>query len=378
MKTTVSFVIPCLNEEKTLPIVLEKIRRVIDHDLQEYDCEIIVSDNGSTDSSVEIAKHFSARVNHCVERGYGAALQSGFRASEADIIVFADADDTYDFLEAPKLIRELSTGADMVSGSRLRGTVHKGAMPFLHQYLGTPVLNMIINFLFAHDAYRVTDCNCGFRCFDRKNFMKWGVQGTGMEFITEMLVRALLAKAVIKEVPIALHPDKPGRLPHLRTWRDGMRNLLQIFVLAPTLFLKLGICVFVLGWFALLSGYVNGPIQISGAYVLGIHSMMVASLLTTIGISLWSVGMFIVVKHNPRRLQSYEYFINMSEDKLFWRSLILLSLSMVLFLGIIFAWAVAGYANVSLEKQTLFFTTFATDSILLITSTITAHIIKRT
>ena len=142
---SISFVLPCLNEEKTLPIVLEKINKVRESSLSAYKSEIVVSDNGSVDNSIEIAKNFGARVVNCPTRGYGAALKFGVNNSEGDIIVSADADDTYDFFESPNLVSELEKGNDLVIGDRLNGNIHKGAMPWMHKYLGTPILTFIIN-----------------------------------------------------------------------------------------------------------------------------------------------------------------------------------------------------------------------------------------
>ncbi|EMM70379.1 glycosyltransferase, group 2 family protein [Leptospira weilii str. 2006001855] len=167
-KKNVTYVIPCLNEEKTLPLVLEKLVR-LKKELKQYNVEILVSDNGSEDKSVSIAKKYGAKVVHCKERGYGAALNFGITNASGEIVLFADADDTYDFLESPALLAEMEKGAEFVIGSRLDGSIHKGAMPFLHRYLGTPVINWIINLLYSKKGNRVKDANSGFRCFLKKN-----------------------------------------------------------------------------------------------------------------------------------------------------------------------------------------------------------------
>lgn len=137
-----------MNEEKTLPLVLEKLAR-LKKELKQYNVEILVSDNGSEDKSISIAKKYGAKVVHCEERGYGAALNFGIKNASGEIVLFADADDTYDFLESPALLAEMEKGAEFVIGSRLDGSIHKGAMPFLHRYLGTPVINWIINLLYS-------------------------------------------------------------------------------------------------------------------------------------------------------------------------------------------------------------------------------------
>jgi glycosyltransferase involved in cell wall biosynthesis len=167
-KTKFSFVIPCLNEELTLPFVLKKINQIKDNYTNDYDIEVIVSDNGSQDNSPKIALEHGAKVIPSKVKGYGAALDNGIRHASGEYIIFADADDTYDWLEAPLLMQKiLETQSDMVVGSRLNGNIHQNAMPFLHRYLGTPVINWIINFLYAQEG-KVLDANSGFRCFKKK------------------------------------------------------------------------------------------------------------------------------------------------------------------------------------------------------------------
>lgn len=243
-KPSVSFVIPCLNEEKTLPYVLEKLVKVKKDHSKEMEIEILVSDNGSTDRSIVIAKKFGVRVAPAKERGYGAALDSGIRNAKGDIIVFADADDTYDFLESPALIRKLVQGNyDMVIGSRLDGEIHKGAMPFLHRYLGTPVINWIINLLYSK-KFKIRDSNSGFRCFRKDKYLSWDIKSKGMEFASELLIKALIHDSKMEHVPVSLYPDKEGRIPHLKTWRDGMRHLLRILFYGPHLFERVGLSLF--------------------------------------------------------------------------------------------------------------------------------------
>ncbi|HSR18188.1 MAG TPA: glycosyltransferase family 2 protein, partial [Ignavibacteriaceae bacterium] len=273
---SLSFVIPCLNEEKTLPIVLEKINKVRESMVGSYNTEVVVSDNGSRDNSIEIAKRFSARVVNCSTTGYGAALKYGIENAVGDIIIFADADDTYNFYESPALIQELENGFDLVIGDRINGKIHKGAMPWMHRYLGTPVLTFIINRLYSTKTNRISDCNSGFRCFKKKSFLEWEVKSDGMEFASEMLVNALVAKARISHVPVEIHPDHKERQPHLKTWTDGMRHLLQIFISAPNFFFNLGVALFIISWLIIAIGYLKGTILIGIFSIFGIHSMMLA------------------------------------------------------------------------------------------------------
>ena len=375
-KHSVSFVIPCLNEEKVLHYVLTKIKHLKDTVLTDRRVEIIVSDNGSTDRSVEIAESFGARVIHCPHRGYGAALQCGIYGAECEAVIFADADDTYDFLEAPALLYKLDEGYDIVLGSRLQGTVHAGAMPFLHRYVGTPVLTWIINTLYAKGDYRLTDCNSGFRCFRKDAFMQWGVKSSGMEFASEMIVKVMKSGADITEVPASLSPDKPGRHPHLRTWRDGMRHLLQIVLESPELFNTVGSALWLASWAVLLAGLASGPVSVGMFSILGIHTMMFALLGSIFGLAFWAVGLFISAKH-PSSVRLYSTLNGWQEDRLFWFSFSFGALSAAFLLAIVVRWGMGGFANLSLERETLAVIAFGANGILLVANVLTAHLIKR-
>lgn len=375
-KHSVSFVIPCLNEEKTLPYVLRKINAVKENELADRAVEVIVSDNGSTDASVAVAESFGARVIHCKERGYGAALQCGFYGALNEAIVFADADDTYDFLESPRLIEKLDEGYDMVLGSRLDGTIHDGAMPFLHRYVGTPVLSFIINMLYARGEYRLSDCNSGFRCFRREAFLTWNVRGTGMEFASELLVKAMKSGARLTEVPASLYPDKPGRRPHLRTWRDGMRHLLQILLESPEFFSIVGSALWLVSWAMLLVGLFVGVVNLGAVSVFGIHTMMFALLGSIFGLAFWAVGLFLATKISCT-VRLYNSLIAWQEDRLFWFSFWLGAASVGLLAAIVVRWGMGGFSNLALERQTLAAICFATNGILLVANVLTAHLIKR-
>jgi len=374
---SVSFVVPCLNEERTLPFVLEKIKKVCAGELRNRNTEIIVADNGSTDGSREIAVAHAARVVDCQVRGYGAALQYGIRSAANDIIVFADADGTYDFTEAPRLVEELERGYDLVIGSRLKGNVHPGAMPFLHRYIGTPALNVLINSLYSHGRTRISDCNSGFRCVRRDSFLTWNVKSMGMEFASEMLVRALKSGARISEVPISLLPDSRDRTPHLKTWRDGMRHLLQILLEAPNIFHHAGSLVYVASWLTIVVGLVTGPVQLGGVSVFGIHTMMFGLLGSLFGLSIWGIGLFLAAKQ-ATSLRTYRYVLDMSEDKVFWYSVLFAGISAAFFGWIVIEWARHGFRELRLEKETLALIAFGSNGVSLVASVITGHLMKRT
>ncbi|MCW7459074.1 glycosyltransferase family 2 protein [Leptospira bandrabouensis] len=376
-KPNVSFVIPCLNEERTLPYVLEKLVRIKEEYSKKMDIEILVSDNGSTDKSISIAKKFGVRVAPAKERGYGAALDSGIRNAKGDIIVFADADDTYDFLEAPALILKLVEGNyDMVIGSRLDGEIHKGAMPFLHRYLGTPVINWIINLLYSK-KFKIRDSNSGFRCFRKDKYLSWDIRSKGMEFASELLIKALLHESKMEHVPVSLYPDKEGRIPHLKTWRDGMRHLLRILFYAPHLFERCGLVLFTFFWLQLLVGFFVGKvISIAGMNLYGIHSMVFFSFLSILGLSLWGTGLLIATKQ-PRISRMYQNILSMEEDRLFFVLLSGLGIIALAIVLVFLQWQKSGFVFINLEREFIVATNLSLTLFIFALQAVTAHIIKR-
>ncbi|EMJ86812.1 glycosyltransferase family 2 protein [Leptospira meyeri] len=376
-KPSVSFVIPCLNEEKTLPYVLEKLVKVKKDHSKEMDIEILVSDNGSTDRSITIAKKFGARVTPAKERGYGAALDSGIRNAKGDIIVFADADDTYDFLESPALIRKLVEGNyDMVIGSRLDGEIHKGAMPFLHRYLGTPVINWIINLLYSK-KFKIRDSNSGFRCFRKDKYLSWDIKSKGMEFASELLIKALIHDSKMEHVPVSLYPDKEGRVPHLKTWRDGMRHLLRILFYGPHLFERTGLGLFLFFWIQLLIGFFAGRVlPIAGMNLYGIHSMVFFSFLSILGLSLWGTGLLIATKQ-PRISKIYQTILDLEEDRLFFVLLSGLGIISLAIVWIFLQWKKSGFIFINFEREFIVATNLSLTLLIFGLQAVTAHIMKR-
>ena len=372
---SISFVLPCLNEEGTLGAVLQKIRQVCASDFADRRTEVIVSDNGSTDNSHTIAESYGARTLLCPQRGYGAALQHGIQAATGDIVIFADADGTYDASEAPGLVQELERGFDLVVGSRLHGTIHKGAMPRLHRYLGTPALTFLLNLLYARHGNRILDCNSGFRCFRREAFHTWGVSSPGMEFASEMLIKALKAGAKVSNVPVSLHPDSAGRVPHLKRWRDGMRHLLQIFLESPGFFWASGLGLFSVSWLVILLGVFVGQLSVGVAVVFGLHSMLFALLGTLFGITLWSTGLFLAAR-STTTVRIYRYLVDLPEDVLFWGSVLTGLLSVGLLAAVVIHWAARGFHQIYIQEQTLAIVAFAADGMLIVSNVITAHLLK--
>ena len=228
----VSIVMPCLNEHRTLAHCIEVARRALDvlatrHALAG---EIVIADNGSTDGSQELASRLGARVVNVSRPGYGAAVCGGFGAARGRYLVMGDADGSYDFLEAVPMVEALMNGADLCMGSRFKGDIKPGAMPWKNRYLGNPVLTGILNLLFRSG---IDDAHCGLRALTRRCFEKLRLEGAGMELASEMVIKAALLNQRIAEVPVTLSPDLRDRPPHLRPWRDGWRHLRYLLMLSP-------------------------------------------------------------------------------------------------------------------------------------------------
>ena len=233
----ISIVLPCLNERETVGVCVEKA--IASLRAAGLKGEVIVADNGSTDGSIELAKSAGARVVHVGQRGYGNALRGGIEAVRGEYVLMADSDDSYDFAHIPRFVEQLRNGSDLVMGNRFRGGIAEGAMPFLHRYLGNPVLTAIGR-LFFHSPCR--DFHCGIRAFRKQSYERMDIRSTGMEFASEMVVKASLLGMRVAEVPTTLSPDGRSQPPHLRTWHDGWRHLRFLLMYSPRwLFLYPGI-----------------------------------------------------------------------------------------------------------------------------------------
>jgi glycosyltransferase involved in cell wall biosynthesis len=223
-----SFVIPCLNESATIASVIHECHQGGKAAACRY--EIIVADNGSTDGSQQIASDNGARVVPVPIKGYGAALAGGISKAQGRYILMGDADSTYDFRQAPLFIDKLEQGYDLVMGNRFQGQILTGAMPFLHRHLGNPVLSALGRLFFG---IRIGDFHCGLRAFNREAINSLNLHCTGMEFASEMVIKASLLDLHTTEIPTVLRPNPPGRKPHLKTWRDGWRHLKFMLSFSP-------------------------------------------------------------------------------------------------------------------------------------------------
>ncbi|RJP75775.1 MAG: glycosyltransferase family 2 protein [Candidatus Zixiibacteriota bacterium] len=224
----VSVVMPCLNEEVTVGTCVSKAVDTMKR--LGIRGEVVISDNGSTDRSVEIAESLGARVVHQPAKGYGNAYLKGFMEARGRYIIMADSDDSYDLTDLERFIVALRNGADLVMGSRFKGEIKPGAMPPLHRFLGNPVLTRILNLLYGT---RISDAHSGMRAFTKDAFERMHLRTEGMEFASEMVIKAAKARLKIAEIPITLYPDGRSRKPHLRSWSDGWRHLRFMLMYDP-------------------------------------------------------------------------------------------------------------------------------------------------
>jgi len=281
-----SVVMPCLNEAETLETCIAKAQRALSE--LNIPGEIIVADNGSTDGSQAIAGRMGARVVNVETRGYGSALMGGITAANGKFIVMGDADDSYDFGELEPFVEKLRAGYDLVMGNRFKGGIQPGAMPALHRYLGNPVLTAIGRLFFHSPA---GDFHCGLRGFRKASVMKMDLRTTGMEFASEMVVKATLGGMRIGEVPATLRPDGRSRRPHLRRWRDGWRHLRFLLLYSPRwLFLYPGLLM-VLGGLVTGSWLLSGPIFI-GRVGFDVQTLLYAAVAVVIGLQAMVFALF--------------------------------------------------------------------------------------
>lgn len=282
-----TILMPCLNEAETLAACIDQARGFLTR--ERISGEILIADNGSTDGSTGIAETHGARVVHVPVKGYGAALMGGIRASRSNFVIMGDSDCSYDFDHLEPFVERLRAGYDLVMGNRFLGGIHRGAMPFLHKYLGNPVLSFLGRLFFA---VPVGDFHCGLRGVRRDRILALGLRARGMEYASEMVVRAALGGLAIAEVPTTLSADGRSRSPHLRTWRDGWRHLRFLLMLTPRwLFLYPGFLLFGIGAIA-LAAILSGPVAV-GHVVLDIHTMLFAGGAMIVGLQMGLLSLFV-------------------------------------------------------------------------------------
>lgn len=299
-KIEVTLLMPCLDEEETIGDCIDESRIWLEKVCGQDQYEILISDNGSTDASVGIAKKHGARIVRATPKGYGHALRVGIREARGKFVIMVDSDLSYDPSCIPSMLSQLKTGSELVIGNRFDGGIEEGAMPFLHQYLGNPALSFIGR-LFSRLGIR--DFHCGMRGFLKEKIESLGLQCGGMEFASEMIVRAGLVGLSISEVPVRLRKDGRRRRPHLRTWSDGWRHLRFLLLYSPTWLFSVPGSLMMIGGVGLGLFVLSGSASFSGGWgraVLDLNSLVYAAVFVAGGFHLVSMGALVNILAKKR------------------------------------------------------------------------------
>ena len=338
-----TILMPCLNEAETLAVCIDKAMGYLER--SGVVGEVVIADNGSTDGSQDIARAHGARVVPVAERGYGAALIGGIKAAHGRYIIMGDADDSYDFSSLDAFVAKLREGADLVMGNRFAGGIEDDAMPFLHRYLGNPVLSFIGRLFFKIDT---GDFHCGLRGFRADSIRALDLQTTGMEFASEMVVRSALEGLRVEEVPTTLKPDGRSRPPHLRTWRDGWRHLKFLLMYNPRwLFVIPGIAIGVTG-FLLAAALFFGPLQVLPGLSLDLNAFVAGCFMMAAGVQLITFGILsryyaAITGLLPPSRNSTWLLENVHTDRLIMNAAICLAAGLAYFGYAVYAWGSVGF-----------------------------------
>lgn len=325
-----SIVMPCLNEEKTVGNCVTQAKSFLK--TSKVKGEVIIADNGSTDRSIEIAKKNGARVIHVANKGYGSALMGGFDAAKGKYIIMADADESYDLVNLMPFMEKLREGYDLVMGNRFKGGIKKDAMPWHHKYIGNPILSFIGQLFFKTPA---KDFHCGLRGFTKEVIEKMNLQTTGMEFASEIVVKASILGMKVTEVPTTLSPDGRDRRPHLRSFRDGWRHLRFLLIYSPRwLFLIPGLIFLSLGGVVSMILFL-GPVS-TNIRLFDYHSFILAGTIMMLGLSMVSFALitrvfaynFGLLPNKPRMFNLFKYF-NLEVGLIIGSAVVLLGLLLI-------------------------------------------------
>jgi glycosyltransferase involved in cell wall biosynthesis len=340
---------PCLNEAETLDRCVRAAQQCIHQN--KLQAEVIIADNGSTDGSQEIARRLGARVVDVPRKGYGSALMGGFAAARGRFLIMGDADLSYDFSNAMPFIERLRDGADMVMGSRFRGHILPGAMPWHHRWIGNPVLSWFGRVLFRT---RISDFHCGLRAFTRSAYERVNARTTGMEFASELVAKAAVRGMRIDEVPITLSPDGRSRPPHLRSFRDGWRHLSFMLLLSPRWALALpGLLMMILG-IALSAFVALGPVTV-GRVVFDVHTLVAGSLLTLLGYQAVLIGVAARIyaldfEIGPPREVMRRWFRVFTLERGLIAGVLLAGIGLILVGRLCWRWVASGFGPLPIEQ----------------------------
>ena len=329
---------PFLNEELTIGKCIKKATKFLEKN--KVKGEILIADNGSEDKSVKIAEKLGARVVHVEEKGYGSALISGTKNAYGKYVIMGDSDDSYDFLHLEGFLEKLREGYDLVVGNRFAGGIDKGAMPFLHRYIGNPVLSFIGRLFYKS---KIKDFHCGLRGYNRERMLDLNLKCSGMEYASEMIVKSETNHYKIAEVPTTLKKDGRDRKPHLNTFRDGWRHLKFLFINAPNwLFFIPGIILTILGIIGLVL-LINGRFQISENVSLGIHSMLYFSSFIVVGFQICLFTIFDKLYSYKAGLinpldKTTERIVNIKTSRLVFFGIIMIIIGIIIGISSILKW----------------------------------------
>lgn len=353
-KVDVSVVLPSINEETTIGTCIEKIKKIFKK--ENIQGEIIVSDS-STDNTTQIARELGAEVIRPKSDGYGSAYMAGFTIAKGNYIVMGDADDTYDFYEIPKLLKPLQENkADLVLGSRIKGKILPNSMPLLHRYMGNPLLSFLLNTFFGGN---ISDAHTGFRAIRRDALEKLDLHTTGMEFASEMIVKAMKKKLRIVEVPITYHPRKTKS--KLSPFSDGWRHLRFMLLYSPNyLFLIPGFIMFLIGLLLLLA-LLNGPITLFNLR-LDLHPMVLASLFAIVGFQVLIMGIFTKTYAATSHLEEETLLVKLvykhfSLERASLLGIFMMILGIILSFDIIYSWVMSNFGPLFEVRRAIFSST---------------------
>lgn len=346
-----TILMPCLNEAETLGICIRKAINFLKENA--ISGEVLISDNGSTDESVDIALSEGARVVHASQKGYGAALIKGIHEAKGKYVIMGDADDSYDFSALGSFIEKLKGGYDFVMGNRFQGGIKKGAMPFIHHYFGNPVLSFIGRLFFRS---KVGDFHCGMRGFNREKMLQLDLVSPGMEFASEMVVKATITNLKIIEVPTKLYPDGRTNQPHLQTWRDGWRHLVFLLIYSPRwLFFFPSILFLTLSIIALLA-------LLPGTFYLNdigfdIHTLTIAGAAAVISYQLFLFAVFIrIFSINMGLYPAHKKHVTFTKFFTLERGIglgsVLFLMGLVMFFILLFKWKNVGFGPITDVRST--------------------------
>ena len=343
-----SVILPCLNEEQALGSCLEKIKHVIEKN--NLNAEVIVVDNGSTDNSCKIAEQFRVELLHEKEKGYGAAYLKGFEVARGKYLFLADSDGSYAFDEIPRFIEQIENGSDFVIGNRFKGKIEKGAMPWSHRYIGNPIFSGVSSLLFGG---KIHDIHCGMRAITKEALIKLDLKTTGMEFASEMVIKAKRKKIKIKELPINYHKRK-GK-SKLRSFADGWRHLRFMLLFNPLfLFFIPGLLLFSIGIITILWLYLNSP-EIFGIR-LHYHPMFLSALFAIIGYQLIIFSLFMktyAIIHLGDKSVFNKLYSFVTIEKVSLLGILTILSGVIIYLIIFFKWLNTGFGALNEAKNSV-------------------------